>query len=133
MFIETPWLEHPNLQGICFHSKSGDFLIRKNAEKKVYDEYKSIQFLEICCRWMNIEFNYLFDVKHYNCVGGKKLGLKPSLYNKDNPIIIIRKSSRDRISFKKNYSQILKSDYIINYDENLAEKLALIKSGDYKE
>lgn len=55
----------------------------------------------ICCRWMNIEFNYLFDVKHYNCVGGKKLGLKPSLYNKDNPIIIIRKSSRDRISFKK--------------------------------
>lgn len=192
MFIETPWLEHPDLQGICFHSKSGDFLIRKNVEKKVYDEYKSIQFLEntifkyenilhrydqyyhlknnkkimiyyipkdiynyikyknknivangivpkeiknkfnICSRWLNVEFNYLFDVKHYNCIGGKKVGLKPS-YNRENPIIIIKKSSHDRISFKGNYSQILKSDYIQNYDKNLVEKLELIKSGDYKE
>lgn len=192
MFIETPWLEHPNLQGICFHTKSGDFLIRKNVEKRIYDEYKSIQFLEntifkyenilhrydqyyhlknnrkvmiyyipkdiynyikyknknivangivpkereekfnICSRWLNVEFNYLFDAKHYNCIGGKKIGLKPS-YNRENPIIIIKKSSHDRISFKGNYSQIFKSDYIQNYDKNLAEKIELIKSGDYKE
>lgn len=192
MFIETPWLEHPNLQGICFHTKSGDFLIRKNVEKRIYDEYKSIQFLEntifkyenilhrydqyyhlknnrkvmiyyipkdiynyikyknknivangivpkeieekfnICSRWLNVEFNYLFDVKHYNCIGGTKIGLKPS-YNRENSIIIIKKSSHDRISFKGNYGQILKSDYIQNYDKNLVEKLELIKSGDYKE
>lgn len=193
MFIETPWLKHPNLQGICFHTKSGDFLIRKNAEKKAYDEYKSIQFLEntifkyenilhrydqyyhlknnkkimiyyipkdifnyikyinknivtngivpkdieekfnICCRWLNVEFNYLFDVKHCNCIGGKKIGLKSSSYKRGNQIIIIRKSKHDKISFERDYNQILKSDYIQNYDKNLAEKLDLIKSGDYKE
>lgn len=88
-----------------------------------------IQKFTNCKRYIEVDFNYMFDMYQFNIFGTKTFFQTRKAFHFGKPIVIIRKSKGDKISFNNTYDEILKCPYINEYDRNQKIKEYYIKCG----
>lgn len=101
--------------------KNGNISIINEPPEELYQ--KTVD----CLRYMEVDFNYIFKIKKANFISRKLMS-----YRIRKPLIIIRRSKDDRISFDETYMSIKEIPYIKNFDDNAKIKEYYVNEKGYR-